>query len=136
MPATRKPRQKKTAAAKATERRKRISRRTERRGPSPQEATLALDDESIADTTAQVHAAGGTVVGAYRDPLSAGSLLVAILPLESVAPTPFQRELSPTHAKRLAERIEQTGAFLDPIIAVTAAAGASDAATEAAKFWT
>ena len=33
-------------------------------------------------------------------------------------PTPFQRDLSPTHAKRLAVAIEQTAAFLDPLIVV------------------
>jgi len=35
-----------------------------------------------------------------------------------VQPTPFQRDLSPTHAKRLAVAIEQTAAFLDPLIVV------------------
>jgi ParB family chromosome partitioning protein len=58
------------------------------------------------------------VAGAYRDPLGAGALALAVLPVASIAPTPFQRELSPMHARRLAERIEQSGAFLDPIIAV------------------
>ncbi|MGH8306187.1 MAG: ParB N-terminal domain-containing protein, partial [Steroidobacteraceae bacterium] len=33
-------------------------------------------------------------------------------------PTPFQRDLSPTHAKRLAEKIDETQAFLDPLIVV------------------
>jgi ParB family chromosome partitioning protein len=127
----------KTASAKAKERRKRISRRAERRGPTPQEAVLALDDESIAATATRVREAGGIVVGAYRDPLLGGPLVVAILPLESVMPTPFQRELSPTHAKRLAERIEQTGSFLDPIIVVPAlAASGPGGAKQATQFWT
>jgi ParB family transcriptional regulator, chromosome partitioning protein len=122
------PRQAATAGAKAKERRKRIVKRAERRGPEASAASLALDDPAIADASALVRAAGGAVVGAYRDPLAAGPLLVAILPLESVAPTPFQRELSPTHTRRLAERIEQSGAFLDPIIAVADPAGG--------RFWT
>ena len=33
-------------------------------------------------------------------------------------PTPFQRDLSPTHAKRLSVKIDETGAFLDPLIVV------------------
>jgi ParB family transcriptional regulator, chromosome partitioning protein len=35
-----------------------------------------------------------------------------------VQPTPFQRDLSPTHVKRLAGKIDETGAFLDPLIVV------------------
>ncbi|MDX1650400.1 MAG: ParB N-terminal domain-containing protein, partial [Myxococcota bacterium] len=34
------------------------------------------------------------------------------------SPTPFQRDLSPTHVKRLAARIEESGSFLDPLIVV------------------
>src|SRR5262249_28234270 len=44
-----------------------------------------------------------------------------------VEPTPFQRDLSDTHHKRLANVINKTGFFLDPIIAVTA---------PASGFWT
>jgi ParB family chromosome partitioning protein len=40
------------------------------------------------------------------------------LPLSAVQPTPFQRDLSPTHAKRLAVKIDETAAFLDPLIVV------------------
>jgi ParB family chromosome partitioning protein len=40
------------------------------------------------------------------------------LPLSAVQPTPFQRDLSPTHAKRLATKIDETAAFLDPLIVV------------------
>jgi ParB family chromosome partitioning protein len=38
--------------------------------------------------------------------------------LNAVQPTPFQRDLSPTHAKRLAAKIDETAAFLDPLIVV------------------
>ncbi|HVO00376.1 MAG TPA: ParB/RepB/Spo0J family partition protein, partial [Steroidobacteraceae bacterium] len=65
-----------------------------------------------------VEAAGGAVIGGYRDPLGGRALLLATVPLGAVQPTPFQRDLSPTHAKRLAENIDQVGAFLDPIIVV------------------
>jgi ParB family chromosome partitioning protein len=43
---------------------------------------------------------------------------LASLPLGAVQPTPFQRDLSPTHAKRLAVKIDETAAFLDPLIVV------------------
>jgi ParB family chromosome partitioning protein len=45
-------------------------------------------------------------------------MLLAALPLAAVQPTPFQRDLSPTHTKRLAQKIDEAGAFLDPIIVV------------------
>src|SRR4029077_10633462 len=57
-------------------------------------------------------------LGAYREPLGGRPLLLASLPFAAVQPTPFQRDLSPTHAKRLAAAIEATAAFLDPLIVV------------------
>jgi ParB family chromosome partitioning protein len=44
--------------------------------------------------------------------------MLASIPLAAVQPTPFQRDLSPTHVKRLATKIDETGAFLDPLIVV------------------
>jgi len=60
------------------------------------------------------------MLAAYRDPLGKNPLIVAILPLASVEPTPFQRDVSDMHHKRLADVIDKTGFFLDPIIAITA----------------
>jgi ParB family transcriptional regulator, chromosome partitioning protein len=89
-----------------------------RRGLDAAEVAIPLDDASVAELTAVVRSAGGAPVGAYREPLGARALLVASLPLGAVQPTPFQRDLSPTHAKRLAVKIDETAAFLDPIIVV------------------
>ena len=72
---------------------------------------------------AQINAAGGAALGAYRDPLGGRPLVVASLPLTAVQPTPFQRDLSPTHTKRLAAKIDEAGAFLDPLIVVRGADG-------------
>ena len=74
-----------------------------------------------------VHKAGGAPLGAYREPLGGRPLLLASLPFSAVQPTPFQRDLSPTHAKRLAGAIEATAAFLDPLIVVRGEDG---------RFWT
>ncbi|MGH8258082.1 MAG: ParB N-terminal domain-containing protein, partial [Steroidobacteraceae bacterium] len=65
--------------------------------------------------------------GAYHEPLGGRPLMLACVPLAAVQPTPFQRDLSPTHAKRLAERIGETAAFLDPLIVVRGEDG---------KLWT
>src|SRR5207245_11178349 len=54
-------------------------------------------------------------------------LLLSNVPIDSVEPTPVQRDLSDTHHKRLADVINKTGRFLDPIIAVTGPNGG---------FWT
>jgi len=60
------------------------------------------------------------MLAAYRDPIGGNTLILAILPLTSVEPTPFQRDVSDMHHKRLADVIDRTGFFLDPIIAITA----------------
>src|SRR6202035_3364543 len=52
---------------------------------------------------------------------------LASLPLGAIQPTPFQRDLSPTHAKRLASKIDETAAFLDRLIVVRGEEG---------RFWT
>src|SRR5450432_868725 len=88
------------------------------RGLDAAEVAIAMDNPEIADVVALVRSAGGALIGAYRDPLGGRPLVLASLPLNAVQPTPFQRDLSPTHAKRLAEKIDETAAFLDPLIVV------------------
>ncbi len=107
--------------------RKRLTPAKEKRGLEAAAAPVAPDAPEIAALTRQVHDAGGVPIGAYRDPLSAHPLLLAVLPLDALEPTPFQRDLSPTHVKRLAQKIDEASAFLDPVIAVRGATGG---------FWT
>src|SRR5205807_2628156 len=88
------------------------------RGLEAAQVAIALDSEHVADLATLVRAAGGAAIGAYQEPLGGRPLLLASLPLNAVQPTPFQRDLSPTHAKRLAAKIDETAAFLDPLIVV------------------
>ncbi|HZF25225.1 MAG TPA: ParB N-terminal domain-containing protein [Steroidobacteraceae bacterium] len=88
------------------------------RGVTAAETPLDFAQADIAPLVTLVNEAGGATIGAYREPLSGRSLLIASLPLAAVQPTPFQRDLSPTHARRLAQRIDETGVFLDPLIVV------------------
>ena len=123
---------KKKAKKKTTRRvsgasRKRLTPRKEKRGLSGEEVLLSIDDPSVAALAERIRELGGAPVGAYREPLSGKPLLLAVIPHRSVEPTPFQRDLSPTHTKRLAAKIEETGAFLDPLIVVQAPDG---------RFWT
>jgi ParB family chromosome partitioning protein len=88
------------------------------RGLDATELIIAIDNPAVAELAALVRTAGGAPLGAYLEPLGGRALLLASLPLAAVQPTPFQRDLSPTHAKRLAAAIDQTAAFLDPLIVV------------------
>lgn len=103
--------------------RKRLTPRKEKRGPSGADVALGVDDPALAELSQHVRDVGGTPVGAYREPFSGSPLLLAVLPLKAVEPTPFQRDLSPTHTKRLAQKIEEAGVFLDPLIVVQAPDG-------------
>ncbi len=115
-------RKKKAAASKrATSRaagRGRLAPSQDSRGLDAAQVAVAMDDPAVADLAALVRSAGGAPIGAYREPLGGRVLLLASLPFAAVQPTPFQRDLSPTHAKRLAKAIEETAAFLDPLIVV------------------
>ena len=73
--------------------------------------------------TEQVGADGGYVLGCYREPLAGEWTLVVSLPIEKVQPTPYQRELSESHANRLAGVIPKVGRFLDPIVMTRAGDG-------------
>lgn len=102
---------------------KRLTPSKQKRGLAGDEVLLGLDAPDVAPLVAEVRAAGGAGIGAYREPLSGRPILLASLPLASVEPTPFQRDLSPTHTKRLAAKIEESGSFLDPLIVVRGADG-------------
>jgi ParB family transcriptional regulator, chromosome partitioning protein len=84
------------------------------------ECRLHQPTGSAAAVAEQIEKAGGCVVGSYKEPLGGHPLLLSVLPIGAIEPTPFQRDLSDTHHKRLADVINKTGRFLDPIIAVTA----------------
>jgi ParB family chromosome partitioning protein len=125
--ATRKPGKTKSGAKtrrkKTTPSRKRLTPRREKRGLAGAEVLLGADAAEVAPLAEQIESVGGTVIGAYREPFTGRPLLLAALPLASVKPTPFQRDLSPTHTKRLAAKIEESGSFLDPLIVVRGLGG-------------
>ena len=56
--------------------------------------------------------------------------MLAALPIDRVEPTPYQRDPSEPHVKRLMTVIETLGRFLDPIIAVRHDDGLLDAERE------
>ena len=90
------------------------------RGLTPAECRLEAGSPEIQSITKRIEDEGGFVLGAYSDPLGKNALILAILPIDRIEPTPFQRDLSQTHHRRLADVIDRTGLFLDPVIAVAA----------------
>ena len=118
---------KKRSTARATARRRSLRPAALERGLAGSEIALPRAHPELGGLVEQVEAAAGAAIGAYRDPLGGRPLLLATLPLKAIQPTPFQRDLSPTHTKRLAEKIDQAQVFLDPLIVVRGQDG---------QFWT
>src|SRR5947207_11782294 len=90
------------------------------KGLAPGESVLHSLDGPAADAAALVEKVGGHLVASYKEPFGGHPVLFAILPIDAIEPTPFQRDLSDTHHKRLADVISKTGRYLDPVIAVVA----------------
>src|SRR5437899_2491566 len=86
-------------------------------GLTPAETRNAAGTE-LDRLAGQVEADGGAVVGRYSDPFGGTPLLIVALPVDRVEPTPYQRDASDAHVKRLMGVIETLGRFLDPIVAV------------------
>ncbi len=91
-------------------------------GLSPAECRAAAPPE-LREVVGRIESEGGALLASYREPLGGAWTLLAALPIERVRPTPFQRDLSETHAKRLTETIGKLGRYLDPIVAVPAEDG-------------
>src|SRR3989449_5494222 len=117
--ATAKPKRKsglKRAPAKRTPRKAKPGTR----GLSPEQCRLDSLSGDAEEARVRIEREGGLVVGAYSDPLGKNPLILAILPIDRIEPTPFQRDLSQAHHRKLADVLDRTGMFLDPVIAVTA----------------
>ncbi|NLG75837.1 MAG: ParB N-terminal domain-containing protein [Xanthomonadaceae bacterium] len=90
------------------------------RGIQPAECRLDSLPPDAAQVAERIEREGGLVIGSYCEPLGKNPLLLAALPIDRVEPTPFQRDLSDAHYKKLSGVIDRTGLFLDPVIAITA----------------
>ena len=85
--------------------------------------TLDVRDAAADELAERIAADGGSVLARYREPFGATAVLLAALPIDRVEPTPFQRDPSQPHVKRLMTVLETLGRFLDPIIAIHHADG-------------
>lgn len=87
--------------------------------------------EEVSELRRSVERDGGKVLGVYREPYAGRWLLMAALPIDQVEPTPYQRNLSDAHARKLETVIGKIGRFLDPIIAVRLKKAQGDV-----RYWT
>jgi ParB family chromosome partitioning protein len=95
------------------------------------ELQAAAPPGAVAELHQLIETDGGKVLSVYRDPYGGQWLVQAALPIDLVEPTPYQRNLSDTHVRKLEGVIGKIGRFLDPIIAVRMAKP-----DHAAKYWT
>jgi len=72
--------------------------------------------QALAD---QVERDGGKVLTLYRAPVGDHWQIFALLPMDKVEPTPYQRDLSPTHAKKLQEVVKRIDRFIDPLVVMS-----------------
>jgi ParB family chromosome partitioning protein len=117
MPTEKKPRatRKKTKAA------------PEPRGLSARQTAVGSPPAAVTRLMEVIEADGGATIGAYREPLGSSWQVLAALPIDKVAPTPYQRDLSESHVKRLTEAIDKLGRYVDPIVVVR---------TDDGRYWT
>lgn len=90
------------------------------RGIMPLDCRLDELPPDAAEVAKRIEREGGLLIASYCEPLGRNPLLLAALPIDQVEPTPFQRDLSDAHHKKLSGVIDRTGLFLDPVIAITA----------------
>jgi ParB family chromosome partitioning protein len=95
------------------------------------ELQAAAPPAEVVELHRAIEGDGGKVLAIYREPYGGHWVVLAALPIELVEPTPFQRNLSDTHVRKLELVIGKIGRFLDPIIAVRAPTG-----DQVAKYWT
>jgi ParB family chromosome partitioning protein len=97
-------------------------------------ADLASGDvpQEVTHLTDAITGDNGRVLATYREPYNGRWVVFAALPIDQVEPTPYQRNISETHVRRLEGVISKLGRFLDPIIVVRADQGAE----RSTRYWT
>jgi ParB family chromosome partitioning protein len=85
---------------------------------APPQLALAERPPELEELAGEIERDGGAVLAAYREPLGGHALLFAALPVEKVERTPFQRDVSDAHVRKLTVAMDKTRRYLDPIIVV------------------
>jgi ParB family chromosome partitioning protein len=77
----------------------------------PSKTTLALAEQIARD--------GGRVLAVYQEPVGEHWQIFCLLPRDKVDASPYQRDVSPTHVKRLTDAVRRLDRFVDPIVIVS-----------------
>src|SRR5262245_41792861 len=80
-------------------------------GTEPAKAVLALAQ--------QVEKDSGHVLAVYQEPVGDHWQIFCLLPMARVEPTPYQRDLSPAHVKRLQDVVKKLDRFVDPVVVMS-----------------
>src|SRR3989441_13149910 len=67
----------------------------------------------------QVERDGGHVLALYQEPVGDHWQIFCLLPRDKVEASPYQRDISPTHVKRLTEGVKKLDRFIDPVVALS-----------------
>ncbi len=78
---------------------------------------------SITELAEQIRTDGGAPLAAFQEPVGDHWHLFAMIPMDKLEPTPFQRDLSPAHMKRLVEVMKKLKRYTEPIVVVRSDAG-------------
>ena len=89
---------------------------------------------AVDELQAAIESDGGKVLATYREPFSGHWVVLASLPIDQVEPTPYQRNLSDAHVRKLESVIAKLGRFLDPIIVVRKES--KDSKDSNTRYWT
>ena len=84
-------------------------------GAEPSKQAIALAE--------QVERDGGRALAIYQEPVGDHWHIFCLLPMTKVEPTPYQRDLSPTHVKRLQEVVKKIDRFVDPVVVMSVKPG-------------
>jgi ParB family chromosome partitioning protein len=87
-------------------------------GLAPKDLSTGSPPSPVDELQTAIEHDGGKVLASFREPYGGRWLVMAALPIEHVEPTPYQRNLSDTHVRKLESVIAKLGRFLDPIIVV------------------
>ena len=109
-------RAKKARPSKGTRRRRKPTGAST--GLAATELQAAAPPGEVAELHRAIEGDGGNALAVYREPYGGRWIILAALPIDLVEPTPYQRNLSDTHVRKLETVIGKIGRFLDPIIAV------------------
>lgn len=71
----------------------------------------------------QIRRDGGHVLAIYREPVGDHWQLFCLLPMDRVEASPYQRDLSPTHVKRLVTATKRLDRFVDPVVVTSPTPG-------------